>query len=109
MLKTEIFYFSGTGNTLALAKNLAAKLGDTKVSSITALRGQSVQVTTPTVGIVFPVYAFGLPRIVSRFVEQLELPPNSFLLYAIQEGRQGIRLNNYSAYSKQRTSRLLAL
>ena len=33
-MKTQLFYFSGTGNSLRVAKDLAAILGDTEVVSI---------------------------------------------------------------------------
>ena len=77
-MKTIIFWFSGTGNSLAVAKDLAAKLGDTELVPITKVI-HSVPPTADRIGIVFPVYAFGMPRIVSKFVKNM--PVNSKAYY----------------------------
>lgn len=73
-MSVEIFYFSGTGNSLAVARDLARQL-DAKLTSIPGLTGQE-RVTTDadTIGIVFPVYNVGItyvPLVVQRFVSKL--------------------------------------
>lgn len=35
-MKTTIFYFTGTGNSLKVAQELAIKLGDSNIASITS-------------------------------------------------------------------------
>lgn len=37
-MKTAIYYFTGTGNSLAAAKKIVIALGDCEVVAITALR-----------------------------------------------------------------------
>ena len=66
----RIYYFSSTGNTLAAAREFAAKLGDTELISIADLdRADEVDLSgADTVGIFFPVYCFGLPGIVQKFI-----------------------------------------
>lgn len=64
----KIYWFSGTGNTLKLAREFAAQLGDTELVQISALPQQDMTLEGDTVGIFFPVYCFGIPRIVSRFL-----------------------------------------
>lgn len=85
-MRTEIFYFSGTGNTLALTKKLGAKLGNTKISSIAELYGQPIKIETQIIGIAFPAYAFGLPRIVQGFVKWLEIPENVYIFALCNSG-----------------------
>lgn len=71
----KIFYFSGTGNTLAAAKRIASQLnGDVELISIAALsRGAEVDFSdADTVGIFHPVYCFGVPGIVQAFVERIK-------------------------------------
>lgn len=71
-----IFYFSGTGNSLYIAKLLGEKTGE-RVISI----GEEVTKGNYTfslehdenVGFVYPVHAFGPPSIVIRFIKKLNL------------------------------------
>ncbi len=58
-----IYYFSGTGNSLLVAKRLQALLPDS-VSSM--LNPQETD--NEVVGLVFPVYSWGLPKVVERFI-----------------------------------------
>lgn len=71
-MKTTIFYFSATGNSLSLTRDLANELGDCEIISIAkAVCNETIEVTTPRVGIVFPVFAWGMPRIIEEFVSKL--------------------------------------
>lgn len=72
----RIFYFSGTGNTLAAAKRIGALLGETELISIAGLqRGNNVELgNAETIGIFHPVYCFGIPTLVMRFLERIRKP-----------------------------------
>ena len=70
----KLYYFSGTGNTLAAAKKIASMLdGEVELISIASLpRGNTVDFgDAETVGIFHPVYCFGVPNLVLNFVERL--------------------------------------
>jgi ferredoxin len=68
----EIFYFSGTGNSLFLARGLAERL-EARITPIGNLIGEgSVVPEGRIVGIVFPVYYASLPVIVKEFAAKLE-------------------------------------
>ncbi len=68
-MKTVIYYFTGTGNTLAVARSLAAELGDTELVPIPKVMGQpEVVADADAVGIAFPVYFIDMPGIVKEFV-----------------------------------------
>lgn len=76
---TRIFYFTGTGNTLALARQLADKL-EGKVELTPVMDG--VGKITPEeqkIGIAFPVYCFGAPLIVLRFIERLKVKKGTYV------------------------------
>jgi len=64
----RIYWFSGTGNTYKLAEEFAAALGGAELVPISSLPQQETPIEGDTVGIFFPVYCFGIPRIVSRFL-----------------------------------------
>lgn len=75
-----IYYFSGTGNSLHVANELARRLDD-KVRAMV----RPVSTVDEEIGLVFPVYAWGIPNVVQTFVRnQLAmLAPNKCYLYTV--------------------------
>lgn len=70
MHKNTIYYFSATGNSLAVAQSIAEKLGDTQVLSIPeALANGVMQSGSEAIGFVFPVHMADAPKMVKEFVE----------------------------------------
>ena len=79
-MSTNIIYcFSGTGNCLDFAKNLAKALGDT---DIVMMRSQPI-VTDATqakrVGFVFPCHGGGLPGGVEEFMKSVKIGPDAYV------------------------------
>ena len=68
---TEIYYFSGTGNSLAVAKGVAEKTEATLIPIATLMNEEVIRTNADVVGIVFPVYYAELPMIVERFCMKL--------------------------------------
>lgn len=74
-----IISFSGTGNSAKVARELATLLSDKVLSvDINLLRriadGETIAVGEPARVIwVFPVYAWGLPKVVSYIIQQIKL------------------------------------
>ncbi len=62
-----IYYFSGTGNSLKVAKSLANKIGDCEIVNIA--NPKNVTIKYEKIGIVVPVYASGIPSMVKQFLE----------------------------------------
>ena len=60
-MKTTIFYFSATGNSLSVARDIAGHLGNTELVSIPCYLQNPQKVDSPRIGLVFPVHIFGLP------------------------------------------------
>ena len=84
-----IFYFSATGNCRYVAERAAAATGGRCVS-ITACMQAGELAFTPRdgemVGIVSPVYFWGLPSIVNAFLERLILGRPEYLWFAATYG-----------------------
>lgn len=70
-MKTTIFYFSGTGNSLWIAQVLARELGDSEIVSMVNWDKQQHIVESRRIGLAFPVYMWGVPRRVLEFLDQL--------------------------------------
>jgi len=79
-LKTTIFYFSATGNSLYVAKKLAGLMGETAVHSMANYEpnGQ-IGGKDEAVGFVFPSYYGKMPRLVSKFVSELGIAPSTWI------------------------------
>ena len=61
MSKNVIYCYSGSGNCLDIAKNIAKKLGDTDIVMMRSAPALTDVREAERVGFVFPCYAGGLP------------------------------------------------
>lgn len=74
-MAVQVYYFTGTGNCLAVARRVAEKLGGEPVSIASALTSPQVRADAQSVVVVFPAYLsalHGVPLIVERFLQLLE-------------------------------------
>ena len=88
-MKTILYYFTGTGNSLAVARAIAGRLPDTELVPIPMLllKGDKVRVPDDAnIGIVYPLYAMGLPGIVVRFFDLLDLTGAGYVFSVVTEG-----------------------
>ncbi len=79
---TTIFYFTGTGNCLKVARDLAIELGDAEIVSIAKTMNKEIDSLAERIGIVYPVYMFGMPLIVKEFINKLR-PGKERYIFAI--------------------------
>jgi NAD-dependent dihydropyrimidine dehydrogenase PreA subunit len=87
-MSTEIYYFSGTGNSLHVARELQKRIPEAKLIPIVSLVSKgSVTTNGKTVGFVFPHYASSLPKIVHTFIEKLDLGSARYLFAIATRGR----------------------
>lgn len=77
-MKTIIFYYTGTGNSLWSARLLAANLGDAALCPMKRADALAAG-DADAVGFVFPVHVWGIPFPVVQFVERLSLRPRVYL------------------------------
>jgi len=77
---SEIFYFSGTGNCLAVARMINEKSVE-KSEIIPIPYGKSVT-KADRVGFVFPVYCHKMPKIVERLISKMEFSSSPYI-YAV--------------------------
>lgn len=78
-----IFCFTSTGNSLFTAKKLAEKIG----GEVKPMRNGPVQCDDDLIGFVFPVFFWGLPRMVTRFVSDMRITdPNAYVFAVATSG-----------------------
>ncbi len=90
-MNTTIYYFTGTGNSLAVTRGIAEILGDTELVSIPSMMQTNEDTTAPAgrVGIVCPVYDAGIPVIVGDFLRHLRIKKTSYVFGIITPGGTG--------------------
>ena len=84
---TKIYYFSGTGNSLSIAKDLTSTLKNVELLSIAELMripGEIV-IQGDVIGFVFPVYFGRVPVFVEEFLERASFG-NTNYIFAITNG-----------------------
>lgn len=87
--KTAIFYYSATGNSLYVAKQLTNKLpGSELIPIIPLLKGGCNQLSEDfnTVGLVFPVHNMCIPWLVRDFLETFLMKPNTYVFAVLTGG-----------------------
>jgi len=106
-MRTIIYYFSATGNSLKVAKDLAQELGEADIVPITKALGSDEADSFDTVGIIFPVYMFGLPLIVADFLKKIKIKNAAYVFcVATFGGLQGRALGMARDILKQRAIQL---
>ncbi len=71
---TEIYYFSGTGNSLYVAKELQKKIPNSIIIPMVSLLNKKIiQTQGKNVGFVFPVHALTIPIVVKRFINKTDM------------------------------------
>lgn len=78
IMKTVIFYYSGTGNSLWSARLLAQGLADVRLRPMKQADALATG-DAEAVGFVFPVHVWGIPVPVVQFIEKLSLRPRVYL------------------------------
>jgi len=83
-MRSVIYYFSGTGNSLAVAKKISALLEpNTEILSIAHhINDIKVQTDAELVGFIFPVYMGDAPWVVKEFVKKMHFEFTPYIYVA---------------------------
>lgn len=76
----EIYYFSGTGNSLHIARELKKRLPGIKLTPmVNLLQKDIIKTNEETVGFVFPLYLTTVPAPVRKFLRKLDLTSAKYI------------------------------
>jgi ferredoxin len=108
--KKTIFYFSGTGNSLQVSKDIASQLGDIEMISIPKIINNSeIEVQSKCIGIIFPVYMWRVPLIVEDFIKKLNVKKSTYVFaVATFGGMAGNALKQLNDLMKDKDAKLNA-
>ena len=108
-MPTTIFAYTGTGNSLWVARTLAAKLPEAEVASIVRATEGAPRCEAESIGIVFPVHMWGVPPRVVDFARRLEVPEGAYLFaVAVNAGQVSRTLIQLGELFEKRGRRLSA-
>ena len=74
-----MYYFSGTGNSLMLARGIAERIHGSLIPLSSVVEEDRITSDAEVIGMVFPVYYGGLPVIVKEFAEKLDNLQNRYV------------------------------
>jgi ferredoxin len=87
-METTIFYYTGTGNSLWVARTLAKLLGDVDLVSISNWMKAKKPLYSKVVGVVFPVHMWGVPPPIIKFIPEIKaLSPDYIFGVAVDAGQ----------------------
>lgn len=75
-----IYYFSGTGNSLFVARDLKRRLPDSCLRPV--LFTNKTEITAPQsarIGLVFPIYLSSIPGPIRTFIDNINLQPDQYI------------------------------
>jgi ferredoxin/flavodoxin len=79
-ISTVIYYYSATGNSLYVARELQKVIKGAEIRSIAeALHEDRLEVNAECVGFVFPMHYFGLPLQVEEFLQKLTILESPYI------------------------------
>lgn len=87
-METRIYYYTGTGNSLWVARMMARELENATLASLADWEEGTRGIDSQALGLVFPVHIWGLPRRVVRFARALKgLYPRYVFAVAVNGGQ----------------------
>jgi ferredoxin len=104
----KVFYFSGTGNSFYVAKRIAGENNPAEIISIPAfLKRNEKSLENDEIVIVSPIYFYGIPQIVLKFLEKIEFKNiQYFSVIFTAEFPNGLAINLLKEICKNKKLRL---
>lgn len=96
-MSTEIYYFSGTGNSLHVAKEMQKRIPESRLIPLISLLDKDIiETKADTVGFMFPIHLSTLPLILKNIINKLDVKSAKYI-FAVAT-RQGTPCS--TAFSK---------
>lgn len=102
----KIFYFTGTGNSLWVAKEIKNQFPEAKIESI--IPGKSYSTSDSKVGFIFPCYCLTVPKHIRNFIKEVSFTNSNVYTFAIttHNGVPGRTLNVFDKLLKSKKLKL---
>ncbi len=110
-MKTPLYYYSGTGNSLNIARDVSNKLENSEIIPIAKLwRHDIIIPQSEKVGLIFPIYFMGCPSIIIDFLGKLEVDKVNYIFAVVtsHHGSPGAALYQINKILKKKAKTLNA-
>jgi formate hydrogenlyase subunit 6/NADH:ubiquinone oxidoreductase subunit I/flavodoxin len=104
-MNTAIYYFSGTGNSLFVARELQKHISDSKLIPIAAILNRksdkindNIITVEDSIGFIFPCHGLTIPIPVKKFLRLLDLNSSKYIFAIVTRG--GSVFHGFSAINK---------
>jgi ferredoxin/flavodoxin len=86
-MKTIIYYFSGTGNSLHAAREIAERMpGTVLVPIVSLLKKDRIDISGERIGFIYPVYVNSVPIQVQKFLKKIEFGHTEYIFSIVTHG-----------------------
>jgi Pyruvate/2-oxoacid:ferredoxin oxidoreductase delta subunit/flavodoxin len=99
-MSVNIYYFSGTGNSLYIAKKVAEKTKGNLKPIASIIKQKEIKDDSDVVGIIFPLYYGELPNIMRRFATKLKNIESKYIFVVCTYGGGGAAIKNINSIIK---------
>ena len=107
-MTTKLYVYTGTGNSLWAARQLALELKDATVNFIPN-SSRDLRIEADRIGIIFPVHIWGLPSHVIQFINHLQVKSGTYLFaLAVNAGQPAATLLQFKRLMSTRGKPLAA-
>lgn len=108
MREMEIYYFSGTGNSLHITRELQKRIPKADIIPIVSLLNKdTIETDAETVGFVFPIHRMTIPIPLKKFLKKLDLKSATYIFaIATRAGTPHIAFSEIEDILKKRGKNL---
>jgi len=86
-MSVDVYYFSGTGNSLVVARDIAEKTNGKLIAIPSVVNKDRIETEANVIGVVFPLYGiFRIPSVVERFVGKIDDVSSKYIFAVITYG-----------------------
>lgn len=85
-MSTELYYFSGTGNSLVVARDIVEKINGKLIYIPSVMDKETIKTDADVIGIVSPAYYMRMPRIVEKFIDKLTNLQSKYIFAIVTVG-----------------------
>lgn len=106
-----LYYFTGTGNSLCITRALSKQFQQCEIIPISKIWNQdNLETFSDVVGLISPLYYWGLPLIVKEFTEKMDFDKTTYIFAVLNAGGQqpGIPFMQLDKILKEKSKRLNA-
>ncbi len=82
-MKSIIYYFTGTGNSLNTARIIAKEIGGAELISVKQNAKNVPSTDADIIGFICPIYEWDIPTPMEKFIKELEINPNAYIFSVV--------------------------